>query len=206
MAKIALLIGVSEYGHGFNPLRTAAKDAEAIQRVLQHPEMGNFSDVQVLLNPERQVMEEAIYDLFSDRQKGDLTLLYFSGHGVKDDSGRLYLTNSRTRKSDRGEIVTPTAVAATFVHEVMTRSRAKRQVVILDCCFSGAFAEGLSAKEDGSVDIRSQLGGEGRVVLTSSTSTQYSFEQEGSALSPYTGYLVEGIETGAADLNNRLVA
>ena len=84
----------------------------------------------------------------------------------------------------------------------MSNSRSRRQVVILDCCFSGAFAEGWSAKDDGSVDVKAQLGGEGRAVLTSSTSTQYSFEQEGSDLSTYTRYLVEGIETGAADLNS----
>ncbi len=81
----------------------------------------------------------------------------------------------------------------------MSRSRSKRQVVILDSCFSGAFAEGLSAKDDGTVNIREQLGGEGRAVLTSSSSTQYSFEQEGSDLSIYTHYLIEGITTGAAD-------
>jgi hypothetical protein len=83
----------------------------------------------------------------------------------------------------------------------MRDSRTKRQVVILDCCFSGAFGEGLLAKDDSSVDIRRQLGGEGRAVLTSSTSTQYSFEQKDADLSIYTRYLVEGIETGAADLD-----
>jgi hypothetical protein len=35
--------------------------------------------------------------------------------------------------------------------------------------------------------------------LTSSSSTQYSFEQQGSDLSLYTRYLIEGIETGAGD-------
>lgn len=44
-----------------------------------------------------------------------------------------------------------------------------------------------------------QVGKEGRVILTSSSATQYSFEQQGSELSIYTRYLVEGIETGAAD-------
>ncbi len=81
----------------------------------------------------------------------------------------------------------------------MNNCRSKRQVVILDCCFSGAFAEGLLAKDDGGVDVRNQLGGEGRAVLTSSTSTQYSFEQQGSNLSIYTHYLIEGISTGVAD-------
>jgi hypothetical protein len=97
--------------------------------------------------------------------------------------------------------VRSSAVAANFVHENMSRSRSKRQVVILDSCFSGAFAEGLSAKDDGTIDIRTQLGGEGRAILTSSSSTQYSFEQEGEELSLYTRFLIEGMKTGAADMD-----
>jgi hypothetical protein len=155
----------------------------------------------VLKNPERLKMEEEIEKLFINRQKDDLVLLFFSGHGIKDDTGKLYLATRRTRKTDRGELIRSSAVAASFVHENMERSRSKRQVVILDSCFSGAFAEGLSAKDDGTVNIREQLGGEGRAVLTSSSSTQYSFEQQESDLSIYTRYLIEGITTGAADID-----
>jgi uncharacterized caspase-like protein len=43
MAKVALLIGVSEYENGLNPLPGAVKDVEAMQRVLAHPEMGGFA-------------------------------------------------------------------------------------------------------------------------------------------------------------------
>lgn len=201
MAKLALLIGVSEYEPGLSPLPAVAMDIQEIGRVLKYPEMGGFAanDVQTLLNPEPQKMQEAIEALFSDRQKEDLVLLYFSGHGIKDERGKLYLATRLTRKNTQGRIVKATAVPTSFVHNIMSESRSKRQVVILDCCFSGAFAEGWSAKDDGSVDIYTQLGGEGRVVLTSSTSTQYSFEQQGGNLSIYTHYLVEGIETGAAD-------
>jgi hypothetical protein len=72
--------------------------------------------------------------------------------------------------------------------------------IILDCCFSGAFDPSLQSKgDDGSLDLQGQLGAEGRVVLTSSSSTQYSFEQQGLDLSLYTRYLIEGIETGAGD-------
>lgn len=199
MAKVALLIGVSEYELGLNPLPAAAKDVEAMQQVLQHPEMGDFAEVRTLPNPDPLAMQEAIETLFSGRTKDDLVLLFFSGHGVKDDSGRLYFATRITRKNPRGELFKSTAVPASFVHDIMSSSRSRRQVVILDCCFSGAFAEGLSAKDDGSVDVKNQLGGEGRVVLTSSTATQYSFEQQGSDLSIYTRFIVEGIKTGAAD-------
>ena len=203
MAKVALLIGVSEYEPGLSPLPAAVRDVDAMREVLLHSEMGGFveSDIVLLKNPRRQEMEESIETLFSNRHRDDLILLFFSGHGIKDDSGRLFLGTSQTRKTSQGDLVRSSAVAANFVHENMGRSRSKRQVVILDSCFSGAFAEGLSAKDDGSVDIRTQLGGEGRAVLTSSSSTQYSFEQEGEELSLYTRFLIHGIETGAADLD-----
>ncbi|MBD2339608.1 GUN4 domain-containing protein [Calothrix sp. FACHB-156] len=204
MAKLALLIGVSEYQPGLNALPGAVQDIKAMQRVLQHSEMGDFADadITVLENPPRHLMERAIETLFTGRQKDDLVLLYFSGHGIKDESGKLYLATSETSKYQSGELIQTTATFASFIHGMMERSRSRRQVIILDCCFSGAFAEGMKAKDDNSVDIKNQLGGEGRVVLTSSTATQYSFEQQGAELSVYTRYIVEGIEKGAADTDN----
>ncbi|MEH2405862.1 caspase family protein [Nostoc sp.] len=204
MTKVALLIGISDYEAGLDRLPASVKDMQAIAKVLQHPEMGGFAeaDIQKLENPDPQKMQEAIEMLFSDRQKDDLVVLYFSGHGIKDESGNLYLATCLTRKNPQGQIIKSTSVPASFIHNIMNDSRCKRQVIILDCCFSGAFAQGWSAKDDGSVDIQTQLGGEGRVVLTSSTSTQYSFQQQGDNLSTYTRYLIEGIETGAADLGN----
>ncbi|MDJ0727801.1 MAG: substrate-binding domain-containing protein [Prochloraceae cyanobacterium] len=201
MIKIALLIGVSEYKPGLNQLPEALKDVEAMQRVLKHPDMGAFDEVKTLTNPDPLEMEEAIEMLFSGRTKDDLALLFFSGHGIKDDAGRLYFATPITRKNRKGELVKATAVPANFVHDIMSNSRCRREIVILDCCFSGAFAEGMTAKDDGVVDLQRQLGGEGRAVLTASTSSQYSFEEQGSELSVYTRYLVEGIETGDADLD-----
>ena len=195
MAKIALLIGVSEYEPGLTPLPAATKDVEAMQQVLENPDIGGFDEVKVLVNPPRQEMEEAIEMLFDDRQRDDLLLLFFSGHGIKDEEGNLYFATRNTRKN----LLQSTTVSAKDVHQVMKNSRSKREVVILDCCFSGAFAEGMLARDDGFVDIKNQLGGEGRAVLTSSTSTQYSFEQQEADTSTYTRYIVEGLETGAAD-------
>ncbi|MBW4644548.1 MAG: N-acetylmuramoyl-L-alanine amidase [Goleter apudmare HA4340-LM2] len=201
MAKVALLIGISEYEPGLNPLPAAVKDVEAIARVLNDPEMGAFDQVKPLTNPDPQLMQYEIETLFSECNKDDLVLLFFSGHGIRDNSGKLYFATSITRNNLKGELIRSTTVPASFVHEVMKNSRARRQVVILDCCFSGAFDPALQAKDDSFIDLQSQLGAEGRVVLASSSSTQYSFEQTGYHLSLYTRYLVEGIETGAGDQN-----
>jgi Caspase domain len=204
MAKFALLIGVGNYEHPdyLKPLVSAPKDVAAMQRILLNPEMGDFTEVIPLIDPDPMQMQEAIEALYRDRAKDDLILLFFSGHGIKDDSGKLYFATRLTRKTPKGELIRSTAVPARFVREIMDNSGWRRQVLILDCCFSGAFNQALNAKDDGSVDVRGQLGAEGRVVLTSSSSTQYSFEQQGSDLSIYTRFLVEGIETGAADRDN----
>ncbi|MBD2338867.1 ABC transporter substrate-binding protein [Calothrix sp. FACHB-156] len=199
MVKVALLIGVSEYEPGLTPLPATINDVKAMQQVLQNSEIGGFDEVKVLVNPQQHEMAVAIETLFDGRQRDDLVLLFFSGHGIKDENGKLYFAACNTRKTSNGIPVRATTVPANFVHEVMTNSRSKREVVILDCCFSGAFAEGMLARDDGFVDIKNQLGGEGRAVLTSSTSTQYSFEQQGADTSTYTSYIVEGLETGAAD-------
>ncbi len=50
MAKVALLIGVSEYGNGLTPLPAASKDVEAMRKVLQHPEIGGFDQATPLIN------------------------------------------------------------------------------------------------------------------------------------------------------------
>jgi hypothetical protein len=197
MAKIALLIGVSEYGEGIPPLSAPLNDVEAMQRVLQDPSLGGFEQVERLLNPDAIAMRKAIQKLFKEASKEDLILLFFSGHGITNDEGHLYLTTRETAKHD----FEATAVDASFIQNQSNNCYAKRQVLILDACYSGAYAQGWRTKSVG-VDIKQQLGAEGRVVLTSSSATQTSFEQEGSTLSLYTQYLVEGIESGAADKDN----
>ncbi|MEA5472318.1 caspase, EACC1-associated type [Spirulina sp. 06S082] len=191
--KIALLIGVSKYGEGIPALSAPPNDVIAMERVLKNPDLGGFDEVETLIDPDLTVMQISIHRLFGDRAKDDLVLLFFSGHGITDDSNRLYFATKGTSKN----VYKATSVSASFVQDVSRESYAKRQVIVLDCCYSGAFAEGWQVKSVG-LDLKRELGAEGRVVLTSSTATQTSFQQDGAMLSLYTQYLVEGLETGSA--------
>jgi branched-chain amino acid transport system substrate-binding protein len=198
MAKIALLIGVSEYSEGLRPISSAILDVEAMRRVLEHPDMGAFEQVTVLPNPDKGSMEKAVEVLFADRQRDDLVLLYFTGHGLKDQKARFFLSTRDTGRDQKGNFsLATTALAATKLQEYITDSRSQRQIIILDCCFSGALVQGMPIK--GEFNIQEELGGKGRAILTSSSPIEYSFESEDKDLSIYTKYLVEGIETGAAD-------
>ena len=192
--KTALLIGVSEYGESIPPLSSPLHDVTAMERVLKNPNLGNFTQIEKLLNPNSEAMRIAIFNLFKNAEKEDLLLLFFSGHGMINDDNHLYLATSNTAKDN----FEATAVDANFIQTQSKNCYSKRQILILDACYSGAFANGWHTKSIG-VDIKTQLGAEGRVVMTSSGATQTSFTQEGATLSLYTQYLVEGIETGAAD-------
>jgi EAL domain-containing protein (putative c-di-GMP-specific phosphodiesterase class I) len=202
MTKTALLIGVSKYQPGLNALPGSIRDVEALKYVLKDPTIGDFHEVKILLNPDLESMQSEIETLFTEADRDDLVLLYFSGHGIKDDAGRLYFTTSGTRINHKNQPVKATMVPASFVHDMMNNCRAKRQGIILDCCFSGAFDPNLAAKDDNSIDLKGQLGAEGRVVMASSSHLQLSFgRKENSELSIYTNYLVDGLKTGEADLD-----
>jgi hypothetical protein len=197
MARVALLVGTGQYGEHFQALESIPKNLKALESVLKNPAMGGFDEVNVLYDPSHSEMSTEINTWLKARNKDDLLLLYLAGHGIKDSQRHLYFAASNTQKV-KNELIDATALEARKVHEWLRFSPAKRQIIILDCCFSGAFGD-LIAQDDGSVDLESEIGYDGRIILTSSSSTQYSFQQENRELSIYTHYLIEGIRTGAAD-------
>jgi formylglycine-generating enzyme required for sulfatase activity len=204
-SKHALLIGVSTYGEGLTAIPSARLDVAALAEVLRDPQLGGFPSEQVVVlqDPQRTPMERAVAELFANRAADDLLLLYFSGHGFRDDQRQLLLSCSESTKSKQGKPEPYSTVKARDVQAYMRASQSQRQLLILDCCFSGAFAEGMGAKDDGAIDLEG-FGGKGKAVLTSSASIETSSAPEaGDDLSMYTRFFVEGIRTGAADLQQR---
>ncbi len=206
MGKFALLVGVSEYQQqGIENLPNSVNDVGAVQEMLEASQFGAFDEVDCLKNPTKGELERAVNYLFANRQSDDLVLFYFSGHGLRDRAFDLHFGLSATELDEKKVVRSFSAYRASEMHREMNSSRSERQVIILDCCFSGAFTKGLNVKGDKAnlLDIKpDELGGKGRAILTSSASTKYSFVRENSELSIYTHYLVDGIRSGAADRDN----
>jgi formylglycine-generating enzyme required for sulfatase activity/uncharacterized caspase-like protein len=202
-SKFALVIANTEYQDAnFAKLTAPGKDAEEFAQVLHDPELAAFDDVQVLLNEGEGKTRRAIARFFAERKTADLLLLYFSGHGVRNEQGQLFLAANDTEIS----ILDATGVPAEFITRAMNNSRSQRQLLILDCCNSGAFAHGSKAVSGvgKSMGIATAFEGDGygRVVLTATDATQYAWEGDkvigNTQKSVFTHFLIEGLK-GEAD-------
>ncbi|MFD7244570.1 caspase family protein [Streptomyces massasporeus] len=209
-SRHALIIANDRYAdQGLKKLKAPAQDAAALERVLHDPQIGDF-EVEVVHNASADLMRRRIQGFFNDRRRADTLLLHFSCHGLKSESGELYFAASDTEPP----LLAATAVASQFVRGCMSGTRAGRSVLFLDCCYGGAFSRGsASVRASGDVNVLESFAkdepatGRGWAVITASDSMEYSFEgdelAENSAPRPsvFTHAVVEGLETGEADLD-----
>src|SRR5262249_53311117 len=151
----------------------------------------------VLDQAESQIRRE-IDGFLADRRVDDLVVVYLSCHGVLDARGRLYFAATDTMKSR----LSSTGVESGWLLEQLEHCRARRQILILDCCFSGSFAPTQRDRE-GEMGGRRGGGGRGRVGWAAARAGEYSYE--GTPLrgavgrSVFTAGLVEGLRSGQAD-------
>ncbi len=197
----ALIVANARYDdEGLERLASPGQDATALGRVLTDPARCGF-DVASVVDGGSSEVAEAVEEFLVDAERSDLVLLYFSCHGLKDESGRLYFAARNTRRNR----LRSTAVPATVVNELLLGSRSRRKVLLLDCCYGGAFAKGMQVKADPAVHTGEQFDARGLVVLTASDSTQYAFDGDvvrgDAAPSRFTAELVRGLESGDADVD-----
>ncbi|WP_051218598.1 caspase family protein [Nocardioides insulae] len=198
--RVALLVAVSQYTDpALRRLRSPAADAVAFRDLLADPEIGGFA-VTSVFDEKAAAIRLAVEEFLTDRSPDDVVLVYLSCHGLVDLRRRLYFAARDTLK-DR---LAASGVEAHWLLDQLEDCRARRQVVVLDCCFSGAFARGAKGDTDLGLGERLMGQGRGRVVLTASRGTEYSFEGdavagEGHEGSVFTSALVGGITSGEAD-------
>ena len=200
MGRYALLVATGEYADArLSRLRSPEQDAERLADVLKDHKIGGFDDVEVLHDKTDSQVRAALDQILSDRDRDDLVLIYFSCHGQVTDQQRLYFACSNT---DYDHLAS-SSIARSYLNELMEDCPAAGRILILDCCFSGAFAQGFKAAAGGPLD--GQVG-RGYVVMTASSDYEYAFEEESLSLnaprvSLFTDVMLQGLSSGAADLD-----
>jgi len=201
LTRHALIVATANYNDSrLAQLRSPAADAQALAEVLSDPSKGDF-DVQLGLNESHAELTRRIALFFRDRIPNDLLLLHLSCHGVKDENGELYLAAADTDM----DLLSATGISAAWLNERIDRTRSRRTVLLLDCCFSGSFPAGVRHRAGDAMDAPGQLQGRGRAIITASNAMEYAYEGDeltGEGRPSYfTAAVVEGLRTGKADLD-----
>jgi len=188
----ALLIGNSLYPddpHNLPELKGPVNDLPLLREALTDPEVGMFEPGSVLMLPERSKREitTAMEQFFQGATRDSLVVLYYSGHGRRDEYDNLYLCARDTRT----DLLMSTGISDSDVNGMMRACPARTFVVMLDCCYSGSFKGG---------GLPATLRGAGRFLITSSRHGQLSSDSsEPSGASAFTHHLVEALKSGSLD-------
>jgi len=223
----ALLIGVNENQEPGWALPEVAKDIDALQAVLIHPERCGYLPKHVKVIKGKGSTRQGILDglswlkerIAADKSGNATAILYYTGHGWRDTAGPApdhYLIPYDVRE---GQLKLTALRAADFASAVQELSP-KRLFVGLDCCHAaGMGAKGLAltgGMSAAAVPVDLFMGGEkaaaittgakglegltqgaGRAVISSSQGEQSSYLRRDEAMSIFTYHLIEAL-TGHA--------
>ena len=200
--KYAVIVGLNDYtDSGIGTLKYAVADAEAIHQALSTAPDGFKPEHTVLLSdnqpveyrPTRSNILKYLSSYINLAGPDDTILVYFAGHGTTVDN-RLYLLPSDASIS----LLEDTSIAFERVKTMLEESPAKRKVLLLDACHSGA-GRSINRMSQG---LKEQLleASKGMVTLASCGPEEVSHEMDESGHGAFTYFLLEGL-TGKADAN-----
>ncbi len=126
----ALVIGIDAYRY-LEPLRSATRDAQAVDRVLR--ERYGFKS-QLLLNPTKRQIVAALADLHARLGPRDNLLIYYAGHGRLDADKGYWLPVEAREEDPQGWL--PNSLMTDYL-KIM---KARHVLVIADSCYAGALS------------------------------------------------------------------
>ncbi len=196
----ALLIGTAVYQDtAFTPLPSVRADVHFLSQVLEMPAVGRFEDCVRVEDASKAVIRQSVEAFLNDREPDELVVVYLSGHGLYDrEDGQLYYVASDT-KADQ---LRHTGVEAAYITEQLEACAARRKVLLLDCCFSGAAVQGFRSKGGAQQQPIATVEASGVYVITASHHWESAYAGAAGSMSRFTAAMVDGLHSGKADLDS----
>ena len=195
--KKALVIGISDYSN-LQSLHFCKNDGETMSKILNSLDYKIFDTL--IGYVKWDIMRDTIFDFFTDTKikPNDTLIFYYSGHGVPDSTGSIYLSTSEINPDN------PRKRGFSFddLTRLIQECISTKIVVILDSCYSGSAKISKGHEEDvvkiASAAIQRQSNeintGEGRCILAASQALQEAYILEEKNHSIFTYYLLQGLE------------
>ncbi|MCO5383869.1 MAG: caspase family protein [Methanosarcina barkeri] len=187
----ALVIGIDDYPDDAS-LEGCVNDAVSVANLLEKNGDGspNF-DVRLITNPsgitDIPTTRWLIEELFET--SSDVALFYYSGHGLLKSTGGYIVTSDFERYN---------GIPMSEILSLATNSRSRSKIIILDCCYSGSFAESNLGNSSVS-NLCDEL-----TVITASRNIESADEIGDHGV--FTSLLINALQGGAADIRGHITA
>jgi caspase domain-containing protein len=144
--KYALVVGISRFKNGIQPLQYSSKDALDFYSYLINPRGGNFRKENVILlrdeHATRVAIKNALDRIKNSAKEDDLVVLYLSSHGTPPDKfGGVFIVTYDSEVKPRQRIW-ETSITEDILRDFIQGVKAKRLIVLMDACYSnGAYTQ-----------------------------------------------------------------
>jgi len=199
--KWALVVGVSKFENSGIDLKYPAKDAKDFRDYLINE--ANFRPDHVKLLVNEEATKERVLTELGDKwlpkraHPNDLVVVYLSTHGSPsslDGEGVNYLVMHNT---DPQRLYATGLAVQDLAFALKSRVHAKRSVLIMDACHSGAADAAKGLKRDGNVNLEAFPIGTGQMVICSSKPDQVSWESKRYDNGVFTAQLLKALRANS---------
>ena len=147
--SLAIIIGINNYQHGIKSLETAKYDAEELAKILSDKNRQDSYEVTLItddtnIKPTRENILNFLTKTLIEKKltQSDRLLFYFAGHGIARTN-----ENDQEYEGPQGFLVPSDAhyneldslIPMREVYQSLAKLKCRHLLVILDCCFAGAF-------------------------------------------------------------------
>lgn len=196
--KWALLIGTDQYHESLGPLKYAGADCRLLRDTLVNGLLG-FPEDQVLLLDDTQDAEHrptfanihsVLGSWLAAPGEDDLVLVFFAGHGRLVDGSTYLAPGDATLAS-----IHTLGIPLRHVQDVMERCKARRKLLVVDACHSGA---GRDVAVMSACMQEALAGGSGFYTIASCGPEELSHEWVEKGQGVFTHFLAEALWGGCS--------
>ncbi|MFB4299827.1 caspase family protein [Actinomadura sp. NTSP31] len=193
-ASRAVLVGTGRYAHpSLDDLPAVAANLAGLAELLRSPDVWGLPARNCTVVADPASAAEMITPIVQAAAEAtDTLLVYYAGHGlVARLAAELHLALTGSEK-DKASY---TAVPYGLIREELAAARADRQIVVLDCCYSGR-ALGRMAGGDSAAIVADEAVIDGTYLIAAAAETRTALSVPGEPHTAFTAELLHVLRRG----------
>lgn len=210
-----LAVGINEYKNKKYNLNYCVPDVKGFVETLKPKSQNLFENVNISLLLDAEATKsnfiQNIENIKLNIKPEDVFVFFYAGHGIAlpNSEGRnefFYILNEVTQMTDY-EKCNNLGIAGSEFKKILAEIKSQKQVLFVDACNSGAFADEFAIRGAAEEDALAKLSrATGSVIIAATTKDQFAQEVKELGHGVFTYVLLDGLNGKASNDKGQLTA